>query len=128
MKTDELQDPLADINVTPLVDVILVLLIIFMVAAPLLRQGFNVSLPRAATGKEVRNVEMVITLTKEHLIYFNDEVVTLNELRQKLERFNGSQPVYIRADSYAYVHKLIALWDLCRAAGVRDIHVATLTE
>ena len=118
----------SDINVTPLVDVVLVLLIIFMVTAPLLRQGFNVTLPRAATGKAVPSTELVMTLTKDHMVYLNDEVVTLNELRQKLAHFTGDRPVFIRADRHAYVNNLIQLWDLCREMGVRDIHVATLTE
>ncbi len=127
MKADELEDPLSEINVTPLVDVMLVLLIIFMVTAPLLQKGFNVALPSAATGKRVPNVELVITLTKEHLVYFNDDVVTLKELRQKLIGM-ASHPVFIRADRSAYVSKLIELWDLCRDAGIRDIHVATSTD
>ena len=128
MRMDARRAPLADINVTPLVDVMLVLLIIFMVTAPFLRQGFNVNLPRATTGKAVPNAELVITLTKEHLIYLNDEVLTLKELRQTLVHFTGDQPVFIRADRHAYVNNLIQLWDLCREMGIRDIHVATLTE
>ena len=128
MKTDELQDPLADINVTPLVDVMLLLLIIFMVSAPLMQHGFKVELPPAATGKQAPNVELVITLTREHVIYFNGDVVTLKELRQKLAAIKGPRPVFIQADRNAYVNKLIELWDLCRAMGVSDVHVITLTE
>ena len=119
---------LSEINVTPFVDVALVLLIIFMVTAPLLQHGFSVSLPPAATGKRVSSIELVITLTREHVIYFNDDVVTLKELRQKLARVRGPHPVFIRADRNAYVSRLIELWDLCRDMGVGDVHVATLTE
>ena len=118
----------SEINVTPLVDVMLVLLIIFMVTAPMLQQGFKVALPMASTGKRVPSVGVTITLTKEHVVYFNNEVVTLGELRQKLAGLKGGPPVFIRADRYAYVNHLIALWDLCRDLGVRDIHVATVTE
>ncbi len=118
----------SEINVTPLVDVMLVLLIIFMVTAPMLQQGFKVALPAAATGKRVPNVGATITLTKEHVVYFNNEVVTFTELRQKLAGIKGAYPVFIRSDRYAYVNHLIALWDLCRDMGVRDIHVATVTE
>ena len=128
MRTDSRRAPLAEINVTPLVDVMLVLLIIFMVTAPLLRQGFNVSLPKAVTGKRAPSTDLLITLTKEHVVYLNDEVITLKELRQRLAGVKERQPVFIRADRYAYVTHLIELWDLCRQAGLRDIHVATLAD
>ena len=128
MKADAYRGPLSEINVTPLVDVMLVLLIIFMVTAPLLRHGFKVELPQAATGKGVPSADLVITPTREHVIYFNDEMVTLKELRQKLARVRGPHPVFIRADRNAYVSRLIELWDLCRDMGVGDVHVATLTE
>ena len=118
----------SEINVTLLVDVMLVLLIIFMVTAPMLQQGFKVALPTAATGKRVPGIGATVTLTKEHVVYFNNEVVTLAELRQRLAALKGGGPVLIRADRYAYVNRLIALWDLCRDLGVRDIHVATVTE
>ena len=127
MKADELQEPMAEINVTPLVDVMLVLLVIFMVTAPLMHKGFNVTLPKATTGKRVGNVELVITLTKDHLIYLNEEMVTLKALRQKLVGMSN-RPVFIRVDRSAYVSKLIELWDLCRDMGVSDIHVATATD
>jgi biopolymer transport protein ExbD len=127
MKTDALQDPLSEINVTPFVDVMLVLLIIFMVTAPLMQKGFNVALPPAVTGKRVSNAELVITLTKEHMVYLNDDVVTLRELRQKLTGM-AAHPVFIRADRSAYVSRLIELWDLCRDMGIATIHVATSSD
>ena len=117
----------SDINVTPLVDVMLVLLIIFMVAAPLLDQGINVALPRAATGARVGARGLSITLTKEHVVYFNDQVVTLKELRQQLVRA-PRQTILIRADRSAYVSRLVELWDLCRDVGFQEIHIATMSE
>ena len=128
MRADARRLPLSEINVTPLVDVMLVLLIIFMVTAPLLQQGFKVELPPAATGKRVPTADVVITLTKEHVVYFNSEVVTLKELRQHLAGVSGGHPVFIRADRRAYVSKLVELWDLCRDMGLHDVHVATLTD
>lgn len=128
MRLDAHQRAFSEINVTPLVDVTLVLLIIFMVAAPLMQQGIQVTLPKAQTSQEVTSSALVITLSKEHVIYVNDQVVTLKELRRQLAGLQSSKPVLIRADRYAYVDKLMELWDLCRDVGLREIHIATLTE
>ena len=128
MRADATGTPLSEINVTPLVDVMLVLLIIFMVAAPMLQQGIHVTLPKAGTSQQVNSAEVVITLTKEHVVYFNDQVVTLKALRRKLAGLKSQEPILIRADRNAYVNKLIELWDLCRDVGFREVHIATLTD
>ena len=128
MRTSAPRTPLSEINVTPFVDVMLVLLVIFMVAAPLLDRGINVSLPKAATGQRVTAAGLTITLTKEHIIYFQNEVVTLKELRRKLTELGARQPILIRSDQSAYVRRLVELWDLCRDSGFREIHIATLTD
>ena len=92
MRAEGQRTPLAEINVTPFVDVMLVLLIIFMVAAPLLDQGINVTLPKASTSEQLGGSGLSITLTKEHVVYFNREVVTLKELRRKLKAAPANQP------------------------------------
>lgn len=128
MRTSAHRSPLAEINVTPFVDVMLVLLVIFMVAAPLLQQGINVTLPKAKTTERLGGSGLAITLNKEHVVYFNDEMVTLEELRRKLKRLEPTQPILIRADRSAYVSRLVELWDLCRDVGFREIRIATLSE
>ena len=127
MRSQRPQSALAEINVTPFVDVVLVLLIIFMVAAPLLGQGIDVVLPPAATSRPLSGSGLSITLTKEHVIYLNNDIVTLKELRQRLTGL-GQQPIAIRADRSAYVSKLVELWDLCRDLGFHEIHISTQTE
>jgi biopolymer transport protein TolR len=118
---------LSEINVTPLVDVMLVLLIIFMVTAPMLDRGIQVDLPKAVTGQQVAAREITITLTKEHVVYLNREIVTLQELRQQLSSVKN-RPVVIEADKNAYVSKLVELWDICRQQGLHQVHIVTLTE
>lgn len=117
----------SEINVTPLVDVILVLLIIFMVTAPLLDRGIQVDLPKAATSQQAAREGPTITLTKEHVVYLNEEIVTLKELRQRLLTLKG-QPVVIQADRNAYVSKLVELWDLCRAQGLPQVRISTIAD
>ena len=118
----------SEINVTPMVDVMLVLMIIFMVAAPMLQQGISVKLPKAKTGQSVDSGGLVIALTKENVLYVDGDAVTLQELRRQLASRRGQGAVTIRADRYAYVNHLMDLWDLCRELGFREIHIATLAE
>lgn len=120
--------PLSEINVTPFVDVMLVLLVIFMVAAPMLDKGISVSLPKMATSQKITSGSGIsITLTKDHVVYFNGQVVTLKELRKSLGEAAHNQPVAIRADGNAYVNRLMELWDLCRDVGFREIRIMTLS-
>ena len=128
LRTDSRRVALSDINITPVVDVMLVLLIIFMVAAPMMREGIRVTLPAAVTSRQVEGSGVVISLTKEHVIYLDEEVITMKELRRKLSRLDRSASVLIQADRHAYVNKLMELWDLCRDVGLSEIHIATLSE
>lgn len=128
MRIERRLAPVCDINVTPLVDVMLVLLVIFMVAAPLLVQGIEVRLPKAGTGQRLAESDPVITLTKEHAIYFNGSAITPKELRQKLALLKGDQAVVIRSDRSARVEELVALWDLCREAGFFKVRITTISE
>ena len=127
MRSSDPRTVFTEINVTPFVDVMLVLLVIFMVTAPLMRPGIQVALPKASTGHPLPSgsAGLTITLTKEHVLYFNGNVITLKELRHQLEHASTDQPVTIEVDGYAYVNKLIELWDLCRAVGFHELHLAT---
>ncbi len=124
----EQRAPLSEINVTPFVDITLVLLIIFMVTAPMMQQSINVTLPKASTGEQSGDTGLAITLTKDHLIYLDKDLVTLKDLRERLRAAGGGRPVMIRADRHAYVDKLMELWDLCRDTGFREVHIATLAD
>ena len=106
---------ISQINVTPLVDVMLVLLVIFMVTAPIIQQGVQVNLPQAQAGAIAGQEEMlIVAINRSGKIYLNDNVVTLEELGQKLRAIRQLQPdkeVYLRADQevrYGTVIKAIA--------------------
>lgn len=95
------QASLADINITPFVDVVLVLLIIFMLTAPILETGIEVDLPKTKTVKVVSEEKVVITIDKKQTIYVGNDPVNINRLAVAvLDRLKGAgtQPIFIRCD------------------------------
>lgn len=106
---------LSEINVTPFVDVMLVLLIIFMVSAPLMQQGAQIDLPKASTGALNENPDQVfLTVKKSEEIMINDKPIEKGTLRKRLLAISTVKPevqVYIRADqkvAYGYIAQIIA--------------------
>lgn len=117
------------VDIAPMIDVVFQQLIYFMLTSSfVLHPGIRISLPKAATSQQLTQSGVVITLTKDHLVYVDEELVTLKELRRKLAGAGAGKPVLIRADRFAYVDKLVELWDLCRETGAREVHIATLPE
>jgi biopolymer transport protein TolR len=121
---------MSDINVTPFVDVMLVLLVIFMVTAPMMMQGVDVALPEATAKPLVSQKDnLVITIDKEQHIHINDFAVESDFLREKLSKILENQSdreVYFRADQsvpYGVVAKVMA--DI-KAAGVEKLGMVTV--
>jgi biopolymer transport protein TolR len=120
---------IAQINVTPLVDVMLVLLVIFMVTAPIIQQGVQVNLPQAQTNAIPGTEEpLIVTVAKTGKVYLNDNAVTLLELGGKLraiKKLQADKQVYLRADQdarYGVVMKAIAE---IKQAGIEKLGMVT---
>jgi biopolymer transport protein TolR len=120
---------IAQINVTPLVDVMLVLLVIFMVTAPIIQQGVQVNLPQAKAAAIPGTEELlVVSIANNGKIYLNDNVMTLDELGSKIRAIRANQAdkqVYVRADQdvrYGLVMKTIGE---LKQAGIERVGMVT---
>ena len=120
---------ISDINVTPLVDVMLVLLVIFMVTAPILQQGVSIDLPKMAAGPLAGDEEqLVVNVNKAGQVFLNDTPMALDALTTKLTAIHTARPdrqVFVRADqtvSYGQVMKTMAA---VRESGLTKIGLVT---
>ena len=121
---------LADINVTPLVDVVLVLLIIFMVTAPVLQSGIDVSVPQTRTVKEITEERLVITVDKSQRVFLGNDPVNINEIGQRLRaKLQGTpkenQAIYLRADENVPFGAFATVMDAVKAAGFSNVSIVT---
>ena len=123
---------MSEINVTPFVDVMLVLLVIFMVTAPLMVQGMQVELPHVeAPPLQSTEKQMILSITKDGDYYINETPYTVEELGPKLEAIAASNPrqeVFVKADGdvpYLQVARLIAA---ARQAGIPRVGLVTQPE
>ena len=127
---------LAEINVVPLVDVMLVLLIIFMITAPMIQRGVDVKLPVAARTNQISGerafVTVPVTYRRDHIVYLGDEPLQANvmqeRVRQMVEHLSDKK-VYLRGDGGVQLQELMEVFDRLKTAGVTDIGmVAKLPE
>jgi biopolymer transport protein TolR len=120
----QLKSNLAEINITPLVDVMLVLLIIFMVTAPMMQSGISVRLPTAESRSNPSPDGLVLTLTKDRYVYMNDQIVNLYFLESRLKNhfFNSSEKVvFLKADKSLTYGYIIEVMDMIKNAGVDTV-------
>jgi len=121
--------PMSDINVTPLVDVMLVLLIIFMVTAPLLTQGINVDLPDANAPEMAQHIEpLVITIQKDGAIYLQKHKVSLQQLSARIQGMrenNPNLPVFIRGDAQTPYQAIAQVMGHLESMNIKKIGLVT---
>jgi biopolymer transport protein TolR len=122
------QSSISDINVTPLVDVVLVLLIIFMVTAPVLQSGIEVNVPRTRTVKEITEERMVISINKQQRVFLGSDAININEIKTKLRqkiRDPQHQSVFIRADEDVPFGAFATVMDAVKGAGITNVSIVT---
>jgi biopolymer transport protein TolR len=123
---------LAEINVIPLVDVMLVLLIIFMVAAPMLQRGVEVNLPRATRTSEISSERIFVDVPKSFRengrVFLGKESVGMAALAERLRQQmvnRTDKQVFLRGDAELHVQNLIDVLDQLKAAGVQNVGIVT---
>jgi len=122
------QSSLADINITPLVDVVLVLLIIFMVTAPVLQSGIDVSVPKTRYVKEITQERLVITINKDQRVFLGNDPVNINEIGTKLRqriRDPRNQSIFVRADENVPFGAFATIMDAVKQAGFANVSIVT---
>jgi biopolymer transport protein TolR len=123
---------MSEINVTPFVDVMLVLLIIFMVSAPMMVEGVDVNLPKAAAAPLKTDEEnLVISIQKNNQVYMNDQVIDIQFLTEKLQKILENvekRDVYLKADKDVPYGTVVDVMSKVKSAGVNSLGMITLPE
>jgi biopolymer transport protein TolR len=122
------QSSISDINVTPLVDVVLVLLIIFMVTAPVLQSGIEVNVPKTRTVKEITEERMVISINKQQRVFLGNDPININDIKTRLRqkiRDPQHQSVFIRADEDVPFGAFATVMDAIKGAGITNVSIVT---
>ena len=125
-------EPTSEPNVVPMIDILLVLLIIFMVAAPMMQQGMDVDLPETTTQPlRVRDDPLILSVRKDGSYYLGRKEIALKELTAKLEAVfdaRGSKEVFLRADRAAPYGTVVKAMAAVRAAGSDQLGIVTEPE
>jgi biopolymer transport protein ExbD/biopolymer transport protein TolR len=126
------QTALADINITPLVDVVLVLLLIFMLTAPVLQSGIDVAIPHTRSTQTLTEERMVVTIDKDQNVYLQtngaDKQININELGTLLatkEKDPAKRTVYVRADERVPFGAFATVMENVKRAGITNISIVT---
>lgn len=119
---------LSEINITPFVDVVLVLLIIFLITAPMLIRGIDVNVPRSASRSIEPEDRLVVSITKDRVIYLDDQPIELARLEKVLaglKERNSSASIYIKGDEGVPYGMIVKVMDAAKKAGIDKLGMVT---
>jgi biopolymer transport protein ExbD/biopolymer transport protein TolR len=119
---------LAEINITPLVDVVLVLLVIFMITEPVLQSGIEVNVPKTRTVKQITEQRTVVTIDRDQNVYLNDQPINIHDLAVRLHELGGDaehQAIYLRSDERVPFGAFAAVMDAVKQAGITNVSIVT---
>jgi biopolymer transport protein TolR len=122
------QSSLSDINITPFVDVVLVLLIIFMLTAPIIQSGIEVSVPHTQTVKEITEPRLVLTIDRDQQVFLGSDPININSIPDTLRakvKDPEHHPIYLRADENVPFGVFAALMDAVKQAGITNVSIVT---
>ena len=121
------QTSLAEINMVPFIDVVLVLLIIFMITAPILQSGIEVDVPKTKTVHEITEQRLVITVDKAQRIYLGNDAVNIHELGDKVnaQLKKPADAVFLRCDETVPFGAFATVVDTLRQSGINNISIVT---
>ena len=126
-----IQTSLSEINVVPLVDVVLVLLIIFMLTAPIIQSGIEVSVPKTKTVTELTKELLVVSINRDQRLFVGSDPININDLAAHLQaRIKDPETamIYLRADEEVPFGTIARVMDRAQLAGVKNINVVTQPE
>ena len=127
-RSGRIRSSLAEINVIPLVDVVLVLLLIFMLTAPMMYHGIDVNLPKAVSKPTAVEERMILTVTKDRTLYLNEKPAALATLETQLrETFKNrtDKTLYLKADAGLAYGAVVETMDRVRRAGIERLGMVT---
>ena len=119
---------LADINITPFVDVVLVLLIIFMLTAPILQSGIEVNVPKTKTVKQITEERVVISIDRRQRVFLGNEPININRIAEALRkkiRDPERQSIFLRADEDVPFGAFATVMDAVKQAGITNVSIVT---
>ncbi len=122
------QSSLSEINITPFVDVVLVLLVMFMVTAPILQSGIEVEVPKTKTVKEITEERLVITIDKDQRVFLGNDPININEIADRLHekvRDPQGQSVFIRSDENVPFGAFATVMDAVKQTGITNVSIVT---
>ena len=119
---------LAEINITPLVDVVLVLLVIFMITEPVMQSGIEVNVPKTRTVQAITVPKMVVTIDRDDNIFLNDQPVNIHDLPEKLRQAGvdpAHQSIYLRSDERVSFGNFASVMDAVKQSGITNVSIVT---